>query len=75
VVDLAIVLLVKLRSMNPTITSEGPLPEPTPTKASLGVWRIVGYIVGFQVLIVLIGAALFSVVGLANDGPTGCGGG
>jgi hypothetical protein len=38
-------------------------------------WRIIGYIVGFQVLIVLIGAALFSVVGLANDGTGGCGGG
>ena len=57
------------------ITSDAPVPEPLPTKASLGVWRVVGYIVGFQVLVVLIGAALFSAIGLANDGTGGCGGG
>jgi hypothetical protein len=60
--------------MDSAITSDAPLPEPAPTKASLGVWRVVGYIVGFQVLIVLSGAALFSVVGLANDGTGSCGG-
>ncbi len=61
--------------LNPAITSEAAVEGPVPTKTSLGMWRIVGYVVGLQVLIALIGAALFSVIGLANDGVGGCGGG
>jgi hypothetical protein len=72
---LAGILLVKLRVMNTAITPEAPAGEPVPTKASMGMWRIVGYVVGFQVLVVLVGAALFSVIGLASDGTGGCGGG
>jgi hypothetical protein len=60
--------------MNPAITSE-PAEEPGRTRSSADMWRIVGYVVGFQVLIVLIGAAVFSVVGLASDGVGSCGGG
>jgi uncharacterized membrane protein (Fun14 family) len=58
--------------MDAAIASE--LAEPAPT-TSLGIWRIVGYVVGFQVLVVLIGAAIFSVIGLAGEGTGGCGGG
>ncbi len=60
--------------MNPEITSELVAELPAPTKSGSGMWRIVGYVVGFQVLLVLIGAALFSVIGLANEGVGGCGG-
>jgi hypothetical protein len=61
--------------MNPEVTMGSALEPIAPTKTSLGMWRIVGYIVGFQVLVVLIGAALFSVIGLAGEGTGGCGGG
>ncbi len=61
--------------MSPAIASEAAVCVPVPTKTSMGMWRIVGYVVGLQVLVALIGAALLSVIGLANDGVGGCGGG
>jgi hypothetical protein len=69
----ALVGLPTIGPMDPAIASQ--VAEPAPTTTSLGVWRIVGYVVGFQVLVVLIGAALFSVIGLAGEGTGGCGGG
>ena len=37
-------------------------------------WRIAVIVVGFQVLSIFVAVALFSALGLANDGIGSCGG-
>ena len=50
------------------------LPAEAPNRVSR-VWRIVLFVVSVQLAVIALGMLLFSVVGLANDGPGGCGGG
>jgi len=38
-------------------------------------WRIALIVVGFQVVSIIVAVALFSALGLANDGTGSCGGG
>jgi hypothetical protein len=62
--------------MSPAIAADaGPAETPAPRKKASRIWRIVAFVLAFQVLIVAIGIVLFSAMGLANDGPGGCGGG
>jgi len=53
------------------------VPE-APAEASTWIsrgWRIALIVVGFQVLSIFVAVALFSALGLANDGIGSCGGG
>jgi hypothetical protein len=59
--------------MTPAIAADAAGTQ-APAKRTSRVWRIVALVVAFQVLIVVLGIVLFSAMGLANDGPGGCGG-
>ena len=51
-----------------------PEPAEPPAKASR-VWRIVLFVVAFQLVVVAAGMFLFTAMGFANDGTGSCGGG
>lgn len=52
-------------------------PEAPPVPPARGnrVWRMVAIVVAVQLVVIALGLAFFTMVGLANAGPGGCGGG
>ena len=46
-----------------------------PVNRASRVWQVVGFVVAFQVFVIVAMVVLFSAMGLANDGTGGCGGG
>jgi hypothetical protein len=64
--------------MNPEIqlevkTLESALAPIAPSKASSRIWRIVGFVVAFQIVAIVAAGLLFTALGF-TDQPT-CGGG
>ena len=61
--------------MNPDITMESALEAIAPTKTASRIWRIVGLVVAFQIVVIFAFVVLFSGMGFASDGVGSCGGG
>ena len=61
--------------MNPDVTMESALEPIAPTQTGSRIWRIVGLVVAFQVIVILAFVVLFSGMGFASDGVGSCGGG
>jgi hypothetical protein len=58
--------------------TEATLPAPeTSTEPSRPsrVWRMVMFVVAFQLVLIAAGMVFFTAMGFANDGTGGCGGG
>jgi hypothetical protein len=56
-------------------TLESELALIAPTKSASRIWRIVGFVVAFQVIAIVASVLLFSALGFANEGVGSCGGG
>ena len=54
---------------------ESALAPIAPTKSASRVWRIVGLVVAFQIIVIFAFVVLFSGMGFASDGVGSCGGG
>ena len=61
--------------MNPDVTIESALEPIAPTNTAARIWRIVGLVVAFQVIVIFAFVVLFSGMGFASDGVGSCGGG
>ena len=61
--------------MNPDVTMESALEPIAPTNTASRIWRIVGLVVAFQVIVIFAFVVLFSGMGFASDGVGSCGGG